>query len=154
MDQRLTLATHAVLVAAILIDVVLCVLTWVAPEMWFETLHATTDNAAFYPFLRRCGSHWAAFAIFQFVALIRWQQGLHWLVLVAGMRLSDLFTDLTYLLSSSNVTPSGSISLLVPPVLNLGMALFLMFAFRKALAVIGAGDLSLSDGAAPAAAPA
>jgi len=150
MDRRLKLAIDAVLVAAIIIDVVLCGLTWVAPEMWFETLHATSDNAAFFPFLRRCGAHWGAFAIFQLVTLIRWRQALHWLVLAAGMRFSDLFTDLTYRLTSDNLTPSGSVTLLLPPLLNLGMGLLLMFAFHKALGTLGRGELRLADGASGA----
>ena len=144
MDRRLVLATDAVLIAAILIDIVLCGMTWVAPEMWFDSLHATTDNEQYYAFLRRCGSHWAAFALFQAVALFRWRGALHWLVLVAGMRFSDLFTDLTYLASSQTVTTSGSISLLAPVWLNLGMGILLMLAFHRAVGAEGVASLKLT----------
>ncbi len=152
MTRNLKISVDVVLVAAILIDVVLCGLTWVSPETWFEVLHGTSDNAAFYPFLRRCGGHWAAFALFQLVALVRWRQAFHWLVLAAGLRFSDLFTDLTYLLSSPNLSSGGGLSLLVPPVLNLGMGLLLMYAFHQALAATGRAGLRLVE--APASAPA
>lgn len=130
MNRRLVLLTDAVLVGAILIDVVLCGMTWVAPDLWFETLHGAPADPAQLAFLRRCGAHWAAFAVFQLVALLRWRSGLYWLLLAAGMRLSDLLTDLTYLASSATLTPSGTISLLAPFWLNLGMALILIYAFR------------------------
>jgi len=144
-------AVDGVIVAAILIDIVLSGMTWVAPQMWFETLHgATGDQSAFYPFLRRCGAHWAAFAIFQIVALVRWRRGLHWLLLVAGMRMSDLFTDLTYLIESRTLASGSAYAgLILPFFLNLGMAVLLVLAWKEALRAQGLKPPSLEQAPAP-----
>jgi hypothetical protein len=48
--------------------------------------------------MQRMGGNWAAFAGLQAIAALRWKSSPRWLLIVAGVRLSDVFTDLTCVL--------------------------------------------------------
>lgn len=122
----------AFLVAALVVDVALFAMTWLAPDLWFEWLHPATrsslrglgrsiapGNDLAITFLRRAGGHWAAFAIGQALALALWRRQPIWLVLVAGMRLSDVLTDVSYVVAAPSLTGLGYALLLPPPVFNL-----------------------------------
>src|SRR5262245_36110289 len=80
-------------------DTILFVMTWIAPDIWFRILHAAAPAGLEIAFLRRSGGQWAAFALAQAITLWRWRKNPVWLGVAAGVRFSDLFTDLLYVLN-------------------------------------------------------
>ena len=91
-------------------DLVLFGLAVVFPDQWFLRIHgvARVDPQAL---LARTGLVWLAFSAFHLVAFFRWKQQPHWLVIVGGMRLAELFADLGYLLLAQDTTPAGRMAL-------------------------------------------
>ena len=87
-----------VLVIAIVVDVVLVAWTALDPGWWFQRLHGveTVDMFA-QGLLFRVAAHWAVFAVFQIAALMSWRRWTGWLLIIAGVRFSDVFTDWSYL---------------------------------------------------------
>ncbi len=134
-------AIDAVILVAIAVDVVLVVRTGLDPAWWFDWLHGhrqpTSNELAF---LYRCAAHWAAFALFQGLALARWRAWHGWLLVLAGVRFSDVFTDWTYLASADSVSAVGAGGLAAPGFLNWGMALFLVWAWTVRNDSHGAAD--------------
>lgn len=110
------------------LDILLASLAFCAPGFWFWFFHdaAYVDPQGLLP---RCGANWTAFALFQAVALLLWRKRLYWLVLVAGMRFSDIFTDWTYLGACYNATPWGSLALFGAGPANLFCGWYLMRAY-------------------------
>lgn len=117
--QPLRLAILLYLWAAFAEDTVLFVLAWTTPDLWFRLLHASTPAGLEIALLRRSAGQWAAFALAQAIALWCWRRRPEWLVIVAGIRFSDLFTDISYMLAVPTLTPLGWAVLLPPPFLNL-----------------------------------
>ena len=108
------------------LDVTIAVLAWTHPEMWFDFFHHRVPQGEEIALLRRAAGQWLAFAIAQALALAFWRRNRLWLGLMAGIRFSDLFTDLFYALSASTLTMRGWIVLLPLPLVNLaGVLLFL-----------------------------
>jgi hypothetical protein len=132
LDRRWTLAADAVLVAAIAVDVGLSVGAFLTPATWFSVLHRDlAPDALHVTFLQRCGAQWFAFAVLQLFTLAVWRGRPRWLAVVAGARISDLLTDLTYLSVAPKLAP-GAAAMLVPPcLLNLGMAAVLLLAHTR-----------------------
>ena len=100
-------AILAYLWAALAEDTMLFVLAWIAPDLWFRLLHASTPVGLEIALLRRSAGQWAAFALAQAIALIWWRRKPVWLAVVAGVRFSDLFTDLSYILATSDTDRPG-----------------------------------------------
>ena len=124
---------------ALVEDTALCVLSWWRPDLWFHVFHHADPLGFDVALLRRAGGQWAAFALVQAVALMRWRTRPLWLVIVAGARISDLFTDLSYIASVPSLTPIGWAALLPPAFLNLAFAITMMVAWRQ-LAGAAQGD--------------
>ena len=82
-------AILAYLWAALAEDTVLFVLAWIAPELWFRLLHASTPTDLEIALLRRSAGQWAALALAQAIALTWWQKKPVRLAVVAGVRFSD-----------------------------------------------------------------
>ena len=95
--------------------------------MWFRFFHHTLPVTTLeIALLRRNGGQWAAFALAQAITLWRWRKAPEWLAVAAGIRFSDLFTDVSYLLAAPSLTFLGRMILPVFPLLNLvGVYLFL-----------------------------
>jgi hypothetical protein len=55
--------------------------------------------------IRRTEAIWTAFTLLQVIAYIKWEEQFYWLVLIAGVRLTELFSDWTYLYLAQK--PSG-----------------------------------------------
>jgi hypothetical protein len=123
-----TLAINVLLILLIALDIVLSVLAILFPDTWFKIFH---DQPYIDPqgLLRRTGAVWVAFTLLQAIAYIKWQQQPYWLVLVAGVRLTELFSDWAYLYFSRNTTWSGCVSLFVSPPANLVIGWFLIQSF-------------------------
>jgi len=130
--MRLPTLVNLVLLAAFAIDVALAIGVFVAPGLWFDTLHGTGFDARDLAFLRRCAAQWAVFAGLQAVALVWWRYFPGMLLVVAGARFADVFTDWTYLASSDTLTWMAWPGLLLPGFLNLGMGVLLLFGHQEA----------------------
>ncbi|MBW1880590.1 MAG: hypothetical protein JRJ84_19720 [Deltaproteobacteria bacterium] len=135
MSPRLARTVQVVLVAVFLFDVALSATTFAVPELWFQAFHGNPHASEQHAFLHRCSANWAAFALIQGVALLRWRQAPWWLAVVAGVRFSDLFTDWTYLLASPEVTPVGWMCLSLPGLGNLAIGLLMLHGYRRAMGV-------------------
>jgi hypothetical protein len=82
--------------------------------------------------LRRSAGHWAAFALAQAITLWRWPNDPVWLAVSAGVRFSDLFTDVSYILAVPSLTTLGWILLVPPPFLNLVGVVIMLCGYRQA----------------------
>ena len=138
-EQWLYIAILVFLWGALIEDVLIFLLSWVEPGWWFQLLHKSSATEAETVWLRRSAGQWAAFALVQGLALWRWRREPVWLVLVAGARVSDLFTDLSYLASASSLTTFGWVVLPLLPILNGLGVILLMRAFRQARAALAGG---------------
>ena len=54
-----------------------------------------------------------------------------WLVLIAGVRLTELFTDWTYIYFAQSLTTRGWLGLFIAPPGNLAFGLYLMWVYLK-----------------------
>lgn len=136
-----------ILIALVAFDLLVAVGAFLLPQLWYRLLH---DAAYVDPqgLLRRTGAIWAAFAVVQILALPRWRRAAHWLLLVTGIRLSELFADWTYLVFAESITPFGTGALLVTLPANLLICWFLYATWRK---LAGRGGPAASGGPAGAA---
>ena len=116
---------------ALLEDTVIFLLAWLAPDVWFRLFHAAAPDALAVAFLRRSAGQWAAFALAQALALWRWRREPVWLPIVAGVRFSDLFTDISYILAVPSLTALGWCLLTPPPLLNLIGVVILLLGYRQ-----------------------
>jgi hypothetical protein len=128
----LRIAITAYLWAALAEDTVLFVLAWIAPDLWFRLLHASVPAGLEIALLRRSAGQWAAFALAQAIALARWRKQPEWLAVAAGIRFSDLFTDLSYILAVPGLTRLGWVVLVPPPLLNLVGVVIMLQGYRQA----------------------
>ena len=83
---------------------------------------------------KRCGANWAAFLLCQAIAVMRWRRDAIWLAIVAGVRLSDIFTDVTYQLVARDTTLFARLTLIPMSVGNLLFGLYLIGAYRSRVA--------------------
>ena len=131
-ERRLKTVIVIYLWAALLEDTVLFVLAWLVPELWFRLLHAGVPAGLENALLRRSAGQWAAFALAQAITLWRWRKDPVWLAVSAGVRFSDLFTDVSYILAVPSLTTLGWILLVPPPFLNLAGVVIMLFGYRQA----------------------
>ncbi len=119
------------LVVLIALDVLYVVVIFFSPETWFRIIHGTplVDPEGL---LRRTGAVWAAFAIWQTLALWQWKKHPHWLMLVAGIRLTEILADWTYLYFAHDITALGRIGLLSAGPVNVFCGWFFYQSFFKA----------------------
>jgi hypothetical protein len=121
---------NPVLIILILLDVVYVCIIFPFPEIWHKVIHGApyVDPQAL---LRRTGAVWASFALFQFIALVKWKEQPHWLMLVAGIRLTEIFADWTYLYFAQNITWVGRLGLLSAGPINLLAGWFFYRSYLK-----------------------
>ena len=130
-DGRLKTVIVIYLWAALAEDTVIFVLAWLAPEIWFRIFHAGVPAGLENALLRRSAGQWAAFALAQAITLWRWPKDPVWLAVSAGVRFSDLFTDVSYILAVPSLTPLGWVLLLPPPFLNLLGVVIMLRGYRQ-----------------------
>jgi hypothetical protein len=125
-----TFAINSLLIFLIILDAFLCILALLFPATWFKLFH---DEPYIDPqgLLRRTGAVWAAFTLLQVIAYLKWEEHFYWLVLIAGVRLTELLSDWTYLYFAQKTTWSGRLSLLIAPPANLAMGWFLIESFSR-----------------------
>jgi hypothetical protein len=132
--RRLKIVILIYLWAALLEDTSLFLIAWLAPDLWFRLLHGVAPAGLDIAFLRRSAGQWASFALAQGIALSRWRKNPIWLAIVAGVRFSDLFTDISYVLAVPYLTTLGWMCLLPPPLLNLVGVVIMLRGYREARA--------------------
>jgi len=132
--RRLEILILIYLWAALLEDTSLFLIAWLAPDLWFRLLHGVPPSGLDIAFLRRSAGQWAAFALAQGITLLRWRKAPIWLAVVAGVRFSDLFTDISYVLAVPSLTTLGWICLLPPPLLNLVGVVIMLRGYQEARA--------------------
>lgn len=113
----------------VLFDVTLTIWAGVFPQWWAFAFHGVPYDDP-QQLLRRCAANWAAFALFQGVAFARWRRQPEWLAVVAGVRLSDIFTDATVIALARDTTWFAKATLAPMSLINLLMGLWLLRAYR------------------------
>src|SRR5918997_6679941 len=108
----------------VILDVVLSATCLLYPEKWFQIFH----NAPYVDpqgLLKRTGAVWVAFTLLQLIAVFRWEKQPWWLVLIAGVRLTEIFSDWTYIYVAESLTTRGKLGLFIAPPGNLALGIFL-----------------------------
>ena len=136
-ERRLRIVILIYLWVALVEDTLLFLMAWLAPGLWFRVFDAVAPVGLDVALLRRSAGQWAAFALAQAIALWCWRKHPVWLAVVAGVRFSDLFTDISYVLTVPSLTTLGWVFLLPPPALNL-LGVFLMLRGYEQAKSIGA----------------
>lgn len=132
-QQRLGLVLNIVLAAVTLEDTLLFLMAWLAPDLWFRVFHHSSPSVLEVAFLRRSAGQWLAFAVGQSITLAVWRKQPMWLAITAGLRFSDFFTDLSYVLSAPALTAAGYACLLPPPLLNAIFFGLLLWQYRRSV---------------------
>ncbi|MFO0724024.1 MAG: hypothetical protein U1E65_09595 [Myxococcota bacterium] len=127
-DRRLS----ALLGGLVAFDVGLTIWAGAFPGLWFWAFHGV-PYADPQGFLYRCAANWAAFALVQAIALAKWRTAPVWLAVVAGVRLSDVFTDLVYVLVAPDRTWFALVALPPMGLVNLWLGRRLLAAYRARL---------------------
>ncbi|MBI3555036.1 MAG: hypothetical protein HY074_02080 [Deltaproteobacteria bacterium] len=127
-----------VLASLVALDATLAFVAFGFPQLWFTIFHGV-DYADPQGFLRRCGANWLAFCLLQIMALAKWRREPHWLVLIAGVRLSDIFTDWTYLYFAHDITWFGRITLFTTSPANLVVGIYLLRAYKMGRVPVTSG---------------
>ena len=120
--QRRTLVS-ALLLLSVVADLGLAVLAAGMPDLWFRLIHGVPRVDPEH-MLTRFGVLWLTFALFHAAALALWRHRPYWLLIVAGMPLSEIFADVAWMLSAEHVTTLGRIAFSLAGPLNLGLAIF------------------------------
>jgi hypothetical protein len=131
-ERRLRILILVYLWGALIEDMLLFVISWIAPNLWFRLFHQTLPIGFDVAFLRRSAGQWIAFALAQAITLWRWKKQPAWLAVEAGVRFSDLFTDLSYVIvTAHSLTTLGWFLLLPPPLLNLVGVVIMLRAYNQ-----------------------
>jgi len=131
-SRRITLI-KALLILLTLWDLLLSSVCILFPNTWFNIFHGV-DYAGndLVGLLKRTGAVWAAFTLFQLIAYFKWQKQPYWLPLVAGIRLTEVFSDWTYILvAHPNMTWFGYLGLGIAPPSNVLFGWFLIVSYLK-----------------------
>ena len=130
-ERRLQILIVIYLWVALVEDTVLFVMAWIAPDIWFRLFHASVAAGLEIALLRRSVGQWAAFALAQAITLWRWRKEPAWLAVSAGVRFSDLFTDVSYIVAVPSLTTLGWVLLTPPPFLNLLGVVIMLAGYRQ-----------------------
>jgi hypothetical protein len=104
-------AVNLLLLALIALDIVFPTVIFFSPGTWTRLFHDMPPDDPM-GLLHRLGAGWAAFAFWMTVALLRWERDPGWLMLVAGIRLTESWADWVYLGYAHHATLFGTVSLL------------------------------------------
>lgn len=121
---------NLLLLFLVLLDLVLSSLCLLRPDLWIQTMHGGEYGDPL-GFIRRLGAVWLAFFIFQLVALVLWQKHPYWLVLVAGIRFTEIFSDWFYWYFAEQLTWFGNFGLLIAPPSNIIFGVILLKEFIR-----------------------
>lgn len=124
--QRINL----VLIALVVYDVILSGTCLIRPDLWYRFIHGA-DYVDPQHLLIRTGAVWAAFSLFQLVARFKWEVQPLWLAVIAGIRLTEVFSDWTYLFVAADLTRFGWFGLFVNPPMNVFLGWWFIRCFRR-----------------------
>jgi hypothetical protein len=119
---------NGLLLFLVLLDLFLFLVCLMSPPLWIKLMHGI-DGSDPLGLIRRLGAVWLAFFVFQLIALFAWRDYTWLLVLVAGIRLTECFSDWIYWFFSDHHTLFGNFGLLVAPPSNLLFGYILIKAF-------------------------
>jgi hypothetical protein len=131
-SSRLRTFIYVLLVFLVILDIVLSTTCLLFPDTWYMTFHGVHyDNLDPMGLLKRTGAVWVAFTLLQAIAVFKWEKEPWWLILIAGVRLTELFSDWTYMYVAQSMTTIGRIGLFIAPPGNLAFGWFLIWAYKK-----------------------
>ena len=123
---------YVFLIFLVILDLVLSTTCLLYPDKWYMTFHGVHyDHLDPMGLLKRTGAVWVAFTLLQLIAVFKWEKAPWWLVLIAGVRLTELFSDWTYIYVAESITTWGKIGLFISPPGNLAFGIFLIWAYKK-----------------------
>lgn len=138
-SKKLRIFIYVLLVFLVILDVVLSTTAVFFPDKWFMTFHGVHyDNLDVEGLIKRTGALWISFTLLQLLALFLWRKQPWWLVLIAGVRLTELFSDWVYIYVAHSMTTIGTIGLFISPPGNLAFGIFLIWAYKKIMRCGGA----------------
>lgn len=127
--QRLTSLLLLVSVAG---DLALAALAILWPDTWFSLAHGVPRVDPEH-LLTRTGVVWTTFALFHAVALMVWKTRPYWLAVVAGMPLSEIFADVSWMFAADHMTTAGRILYILAGVANVLLAIFFIRSYLLAV---------------------
>jgi hypothetical protein len=129
--RRFRRRINILLIGLVLYDIALSATCLISPQTWFQSFHGA-DYVDPQGLLYRTGAVWVAFSLFQLVARLKWEVQPVWLAVVAGIRLTEIFSDWTYIYVAENLTRFGWFALFVNPPGNLLLGWYLLKSYRRA----------------------
>lgn len=114
----------------VLLDIVLSAICLLRPDLWTKIMHGT-DYIDSLGIIRRMGAVWLAFFVFQLIALLMWQKQGWWLVVIAGIRLTEVFSDWFYWYFAEQLTLFGYFGLLIAPPSNIFFGIIFIKMYLK-----------------------
>lgn len=136
MTSKFRIGMNVFLFLLVILDLVLSSWTLFFPEHWFRFFNdAPPDDPQ--GILFRTGALWAAFTLWQLVALLRWQKEPYWLAVIAGVRLTEIFTDWVWLYAADHVTWAAWVAWGISPPGNLVFGIFLIWAYKRVTSEAG-----------------
>ncbi len=131
MDTKInTRFIDLLLLFLVLLDLILSAICLLNPPLWAQLMHGVTYEDTI-GLVRRLGGVWLGFFVFQLIALVVWKSHPWWLVLVAGIRLTESFSDWIYWFSSEQHTWFANFGLLIAPPGNVLFAIIFIRTFLK-----------------------
>lgn len=131
-ERRLEILILIFLWVALIEDMIIFALAWGTPELWFDAFHDSTPAGLENALLRRSAGQWLAFALAQGITLWRWRREPVWLAVSAGVRFSDVFTDVSYIVAVPSLTTLGWFLLSPLAFLNLIGVMILLRGYQQA----------------------
>lgn len=121
---------NLLLLFLVILDLLLSAICLLRPDLWVKLMHGTEylDSLGL---IRRMGAVWMAFFVFQLIALLFWQSHAYLLVLVAGIRFTEIFSDWFYWYFTEHLTWFGNFGLLIAPPSNIFFGLILLKMFKQ-----------------------
>lgn len=121
---------NLILVALVGYDVILSATCLIRPDLWYRYIHGA-EYVDPQGLILRTGAVWAAFSLFQLVARFKWEVQPLWLAVIAGIRLTEVFSDWTYLWVAEDLTTFGWFGLFVNPPMNVLLGGWFIQCFRR-----------------------
>lgn len=129
-SSKVRIFIYILLAVLVVWDIGLSVSTIFFPDFFFKVAHGAPyiDPQGL---IKRTGAVWAAFVLLQTIAIFRWEKATWWLVLIAGVRMTELFSDWVYICVAESWTTIGRVTVFTQPPMNLAIGLFLIWAYKK-----------------------
>lgn len=110
------------------LDALLALIAYLFPKAWFFVFHgaAYVDPQGL---LQRAAGSFLAFLIIQALALWLWEKRPEMLAVVAGVRFSDVFTDLSCMAFAQDMTGPGKLLFVIAALGNLACGSFFLYCY-------------------------